>query len=628
MDKQITIGATDITPEYIVIHSRKSNKENKADNATENNNTKGCGDECKTDDEEVKRDENGRIIIKARSAHETQRDEGVGFFRISSRKKMASQSKDEAVYAEDYGEFVRREEDDDSTIDWGDPKPKLFRDVDEGDRKNTKDKKEKKDKKDKKRKKDKKVKKAKDKPSNDSLEPAEDIQETTEKLERHMLDELKNKKLGERNINLSSLLAMVTVNDSGLCVDSDDIYVYDEAEGCYKKQSKSDIQTLIAGKVTYGQRLKLSSKDISDAAKLLTTVPEIKGNINNDHPTLVNCRNGVFDITKGKLKKHSPKYKFGRCIQANYDPDAKGKVFQRFINEACGGDKKLICLVQEVLGYAFSYSSDVKSAVIFYGPHNTGKSTILSMITNMWGTENVSNVNIQDYNTSCFAAQIMDKAINIAPDLPSDEIKDISVFKSMVSAGDSITTKKLYSNPKSAPCKAKHYFGANQFIALSKKLTAQNLEALFSRLVFVPFEHQRSAETMNHRLIEELKEESDFIFTWSMEGLMRLKKNNWEFSKYRRSEELLDEYRCQYSPEASFFNKYLEKDKDGLLLTSKVQERYAEYAVLNGVCCGTHDMINYIKAVHPDIPRKKKRCGDKNPRSVYVGLRFKDDIEF
>ena len=181
MDKQITIGATDITPEYIVIHSRKSNKENKADNATENNNTKGCGDECKTDDEEVKRDENGRIIIKARSAHETQRDEGVGFFRISSRKKMASQSKDEAVYAEDYGEFVRREEEDDSTIDWGDPKPKLFRDVDEGDRKNTKDKKEKKDKKDKKRKKDKKAKKAKDKPSNDSLEPAEDIQETTEK---------------------------------------------------------------------------------------------------------------------------------------------------------------------------------------------------------------------------------------------------------------------------------------------------------------------------------------------------------------------------------------------------------------------------------------------------------------
>ncbi|HIT84314.1 MAG TPA: hypothetical protein IAA60_00240 [Candidatus Ornithomonoglobus intestinigallinarum] len=83
MDEQITIGATDITPEYIVIHSRKSNNENKADNATENNNTKGCGDECKTDDEEVKRDENGRIIIKARSAHETQRDEGWCYVKIT-----------------------------------------------------------------------------------------------------------------------------------------------------------------------------------------------------------------------------------------------------------------------------------------------------------------------------------------------------------------------------------------------------------------------------------------------------------------------------------------------------------------------------------------------------------------
>lgn len=161
---------------------------------------------------------------------------------------------------------------------------------------------------------------------------------------------------------------------------------------------------------------------------------------------------------------------------------------------------------------------------------------------------------------------------------------------------------------------------------LDRRLTRQNIEAFMNRLLFIPFMNQKAPEDMNRSLSKELFEERDHIFTWAMQGLTRLYKNNWCFSKCKQSEAILNEYRCQYSLESSFFNEYLERDPDSILFTTDVQEAYEKYVSSMGLTCGKHDFVQYIKNAYPDIYNPKKRCkGQKSGRAVYEGLRFKEN---
>lgn len=569
----------------------------------------------------LKYDDTGRIIISERKKRsDILPKDKDGRIIIQTRKQSnpdyGNYDAEESCYDPYYG----YEQELSNEIDWSKPNnAKTPYNVELAI--NRKEKKHKKDKKDKKN----KSKKTKKKNKQCKYDVYKIKDETP--LNLHYLENIQEVELNERKNNVPSILSEIINQTSNIIVtQQNDIFIYDPKDGCFVKKDKQEIDAYISSYLTPKQRLKTRPSDITDARKTLCNIPEIRSELNDDHDTLVNCKNGVFDIDSGKLLEHNIDYRFSRCIQASYDPHAKGDVFQDFINDACCGDKELIELVQEVLGYAFSFSSCIKTAMVFYGPHDTGKSCILRLITNICGTQNVSNVNIQDYSNPCFAARIKGKALNIAPDLPSYIIKDISTFKSMVSGEDSITTKELYKNPQSTPCKTKHLFGANQFMQLDRRLTRQNIEAFMNRLLFIPFMNQKAPEDMNRSLSKELFEERDHIFTWAMQGLIRLYKNNWCFSKCRQSEAILNEYRCQYSLESSFFNEYLERDPDSILFTTDVQEAYEKYVSSMGLTCGKHDIVQYVKNTHPNIYNPKKRCkGQKSGRAVYEGLRFKEN---
>ena len=427
---------------------------------------------------------------------------------------------------------------------------------------------------------------------------------------------LKEEALKGASPNVSSIISELFSASNFIASCQDEIYYYDKAHGCFVKRVASYVKRDLMNQFSNDERLVVSADNVNKAYKHLLLNPDIQRDLTQMiNLPLINCENGVYNLETGELEKHSPQFGFTSYIQAKYDKNAKGKVFKRFLKDS-------IQFLQEVIGYLLSTYVWAKKAFIFYGVPNSGKSVLLNVIGKIIGKENVSNVALQQLSDSCHVAQLKDATVNIASDLPQAPIKDIGVFKSVVSSLDVIETKELYKNPTSQPCYCKLAFGTNQFVPLNR-LDANNAAAFFERLIIVPFTKSIPEGQRNLNIAEELFEERDYILTWAIKGLKRLVENNFVFSLTKESKAVLLLYKSRYCPEQVFFEKYLEFKEDSLISRVEVQKRYEEFAYKRNVNVKSHDILNYITLNYSQVKLERKRInGSKNPIAAYEGLAF------
>ena len=431
---------------------------------------------------------------------------------------------------------------------------------------------------------------------------------------------LKEEALKGASPNVSSIISELFSASNFIASCQDEIYYYDKAHGCFVKRVASYVKRDLMNQFSNDERLVVSADNVNKAYKHLLLNPDIQRDLTQMiNLPLINCENGVYNLETGELEKHSPQFGFTSYIQAKYDKNAKGKVFKRFLKDITAGNKDSIQFLQEVIGYLLSTYVWAKKAFIFYGVPNSGKSVLLNVIGKIIGKENVSNVALQQLSDSCHVAQLKDATVNIASDLPQAPIKDIGVFKSVVSSLDVIETKELYKNPTSQPCYCKLAFGTNQFVPLNR-LDANNAAAFFERLIIVPFTKSIPEGQRNLNIAEELFEERDYILTWAIK---RLVENNFVFSLTKESKAVLLLYKSRYCPEQVFFEKYLEFKEDSLISRVEVQKRYEEFAYKRNVNVKSHDILNYITLNYSQVKLERKRInGSKNPIAAYEGLAF------
>lgn len=434
---------------------------------------------------------------------------------------------------------------------------------------------------------------------------------------------LKEEALKGASPNVSSIISELFSASNFIASCQDEIYYYDKAHGCFVKRAASYVKRDLMNQFSNDERLVVSADNVNKAYKHLLLNPDIQRDLTQMiNLPLINCENGVYNLETGELEKHSPQFGFTSYIQAKYDKNAKGKVFKRFLKDITAGNKDSIQFLQEVIGYLLSTYVWAKKAFIFYGVPNSGKSVLLNVIGKIIGKENVSNVALQQLSDSCHVAQLKDATVNIASDLPQAPIKDIGVFKSVVSSLDVIETKELYKNPTSQPCYCKLAFGTNQFVPLNR-LDANNAAAFFERLIIVPFTKSIPEGQRNLSLAEELFKERDYILTWAIKGLKRLVENNFVFSLTKESKAVLLLYKSRYCPEQVFFEKYLEFKEDSLISRVEVQKRYEEFAYKRNINVKSHDILNYITLNYSQVKLERKRInGSKNPIAAYEGLAF------
>lgn len=424
----------------------------------------------------------------------------------------------------------------------------------------------------------------------------------------------------------SNIMAELLKYKNNLMVYNNALWLYNKQTGAYVMTARQEGCMRLRALLSVEQQRRISTRELTEAYNMLLVSDELRKDVAfTENTPYVNCENGVFSVENTELISHSPKWGFNHCINAKYDPTAKGKTFLSFIDIATDGDKKLINLLQEVIGYTLSNYNNAKKAFIFYGPSDTGKSVILNVLGSIVGKDNVSHVSIQQLAKQEYAVLLADSLVNISPDLPSDPLRDIGTFKSLVSHNDTTGARALYGNPREVKGNTKMLFGSNHLLKLGLH-DPMDIDAFFERIIYIPFMHPILPEAQDNNLSDKLIAERDFVFTWAMEGLKRYLENGQRFTECKSSERVHSNHRAMYNPAACFAEEYLDFDnKDSMLLTTEVDNIYLDYCREIGADKPNKtDIRNYLKIRGIEI--KRKRMSGSNPQARYIGVSIKKSL--
>ena len=437
----------------------------------------------------------------------------------------------------------------------------------------------------------------------------------------------------EKNPRNANLLADVYKSSQDIVAKDGFMYVYSDDDGCFHLSSYNEIASDMKASLDGETQSKLSTRDYKEAFDQLVISKELDAATGFfENRSFVNCINCVVDICTGESLEHNPDFRFKHCIQAEYRPGSECPKFMDYVEYITAGNKELKKLLRVIMGYIFSSYNNAKLAFLLYGIPHTGKSVLASLLSKIVGEQYVTNVDLSMLHRQEYAASLSNALLNVAPDLKNTELKDVGFFKSLVSHDDTIMARSLYSNPTKIRCEAKMLFSSNHLISFSPDVGIYDIEAVFNRLLYFPFQNTPIKDEENNKhLSDELYEkERDAIFTWAMGGLRYYVEHNETFPECGLSAEIKARNVAQYCPEKIFFSEAIKKADGKFESSLAIKEAFDEFCKETGAKV-KGDIHAYL-AEHEGIVKlntKKRIDSDGNPVSegnpiyVYEGIRLR-----
>ena len=434
----------------------------------------------------------------------------------------------------------------------------------------------------------------------------------------------------DRDSKNSNLMASLAKASSDMILVGKELWIYNDNNGCFQRSSYQDVAMQLRSSLDEETQMKITSHEYKESYEQLLISDEIQHEDGFfENAPYVNCLNGVVDVMTGELLAHSSDYYFKHCIQANYMPGEKCKTFLAYVNTITGGDKELISLLRQIMGYIFSHYNNAKKAFLIYGIPHTGKSVLCNVIERIIGQEYVSHVDLSMLQRQEYAASLSGKLLNVAPDLKNDSLKDVGFFKSLVSHDDQISARALYGNPQNIKGEAKMLFSTNHLLTFDGALDTYDIEAVFNRLIYFPYQNKPiSDDTDNKHLSDDILRERDGIFTWAIKGLCEYVENNECFIHASLSESIKQKNMARYCPEKIFCKECLKRKTGVYESSSSIKDAFDQYCQDNDIRV-KGNIARYLED-NEGLKKSKKRIdvngnlvSDGNPIYVYEGIRLR-----
>jgi putative DNA primase/helicase len=264
--------------------------------------------------------------------------------------------------------------------------------------------------------------------------------------------------------------------------------------------------------------------------------------------TLRNCN--INPLTK-ETTDHTPDILTLAEAPVDYDKDATIDRFQRYLDTITMGNKETQQALAEVFGYLLLKDNPHHKMFFLHGATaRNGKSTFTKIVANLLGDANVSALSLEEITKGGHILALLEnKRVNITDEV-STRYFEASQITSLT-AEPVITINPKFQQAYSTRLTAK-------FIASCNNLPQfQEIQGMRKRMVIVPFHYQIAEAERVANLDRVLTEEEGAgILNWALDGLERLKKNSWVFTK---SEEMQDED-DQYARENDRVRAFLEEN--------------------------------------------------------------------
>lgn len=214
-------------------------------------------------------------------------------------------------------------------------------------------------------------------------------------------------------------------------------------------------------------------------------------------PDLVNCRNGVLNLSTGFLGKHNPALKLTKQTGAAYDPDASSDTWDMLL-EAVPEDVRP--WLQLRFGQALSgYAED--NLVLLQGGGENGKSAFMSAIMRAFGTYAgmVSHRILLASNASQHPTELMDLMglrLALLEETPEEGHLDVHQLK-MIIGTPLINARRMRQDGISFPTTHSLFINSNPF-----PLVSATDHGTWRRLVAAKFPFKFVMPNGNHKLAE------------------------------------------------------------------------------------------------------------------------------
>lgn len=265
------------------------------------------------------------------------------------------------------------------------------------------------------------------------------------------------------------------------------------------------------------------------------------------HRNCINLANGMFNTETFELKEHDPVLHSSIQNLINYEPDAECPRFLKFLNEIFQGDQQIIKVVQEMIGYCCTAETRAHKMFILEGIGSNVKSVLIEVIEYLCGKQNVSHVPMNELSQPFARAELVGKLLNVSSEnefsqkgLNTQQIKTLTV-------GDMIRVENKHEKGFSYQPVCKLLFGLNTLPA-----TLDKSHGFFRRLVIIPFRRVFKGADADIMLLEKLLEELPGILNFAMEGLERLRANDYVFSNSEAIEQAVSNYKSEQNPVITF----------------------------------------------------------------------------
>ena len=259
--------------------------------------------------------------------------------------------------------------------------------------------------------------------------------------------------------------------------------------------------------------------------------PRIQPELTEGKLALKNITLNITDPKKPVPEKHAPGNYLTANLPISYTSGEWPHLWQTFLDQTWAGlhqDDQLANqrLLAQFFGAALANKIPPKGALFLHSDHpNSGKSTILAVLTHLLGATNVAQCSPHKLAEDRWAAaQLFGKLANIVPDIAVRKLDDPSAFKSLTGGNDLITGDIKYKSPITFYNTAPSLFASNRIPQSFQDTTL----GYWSRIIALPCPN--SAKQPNQSLLDELIAELPAILNWSLVGLHDLHNNGWNWN--------------------------------------------------------------------------------------------------
>lgn len=411
-----------------------------------------------------------------------------------------------------------------------------------------------------------------------------------------------------------------------LCVRNNTFYIKDG--GFWKRLSSSELAVKIRALYTENDQPLISSGSIKEVMERIQQDPKLHIHfLDEDNTDLINIGNGVFNASTGKLENPGDsnflcRLDFHYISQVN----RKSPNFEKFISSLFPEERDTKRqLLLEALGYSLSSYTQGKVAFFFIGASNSGKSTILELLSRLFPADLVTTIPLNRLSNRFNLARLADSRINICTELDENSLSATEIFKQLT-AGEVVTAEHKGCKPFDFRLRCKSMNAGNVLPSIKND---GGMPAMLNRMVILIFPVSIAKEKQNLHLLEDLWEERNSIFSNALDALKTLNQNNFCFSEPEDTKRLKAHMMLQGNVLEEFLKDCCVYDADAREHLTTLYEAFIDYCTENLL------EVHYSKtafsqnlARKSQLTHKKFRLNGGKPLAGIVGLRLKNLGEY